>query len=1346
MGKKISKKLFLIIFAFFVTLVFCSAVSAADADVQVNQTVNNSQPNLNDNITLNTTVTNNGPDIATGVQVTNKLPSGLTYKGYTASQGTYDAVTGIWYVGNLNSGQLATLFINATVNQTGTIQTIANKTSENVNDPQLDNNMQEVVLNVPNAVDMSVNQYLWYSSATYYYSNTPVFVVDVRNIGNFDDATNVVVKYIIADGYEYIATNTRGVGTATYDPTTKTITWIIPYMPKGAESTPGGIAFMNVYVRAIDTGVKTTNLTNTAQLVSVDQYDYNNSNNQKSYAITVPTAHDIQVNQNYTTFTDINGDQYIVYYITAVNNGPDDATGVTIKDLLPSGLEWIANTQTSGTTYDKTTGIWYIGNFNYGDAPKTLNITAKILATTGTIKNTAFLTAPLLPNFLDWNYDNNAQTTVLVLSGDYAPKTNITVNQYLWYSSATYYYDNTPVFVVDVRNVGNTAEYDDATNVVVKYIIADGYEYIATNTRGVGTATYDPTTKTITWIIPYMPKGAESTPGGIAFMNVYVRAIDTGVKTTNLTNTAQLVSPVYTVQPSKSYSITVPEAHDIQVNQNVTGSTNYNDIVTITITATNNGPDNATGVSIKDLLPSGLEWIANTQTSGTTYDKTTGIWYIGNFNYGDAPKTLNITARIKSTGTITNTAALTAPLLPNFLDWNYDNNVQTCTIEVPAAAYIGVSQSINNTSPTVNDTIAITVNAHNNGPDLATGINISDILPNGLEFVSCSTNYGSYSNGLWTIKNLLSGEIATLTIIAKAINVGNFTNIANKTFENQFDWNSTNNTASVNLSISGVIPKDIFTDEGEPGGVINDDDGTTSAITLPFPITFYGQTYNTIYINVNGLVSFGVPMPGPYYRDLPDNVPYIAAFWGDLDITNAGSVYYTIEDGKIVITWDHVPGYTQTDKFNTFRIIINSNGTYTFDYDDLQWANDLSNINSKVIINSGSGTNPTKTFWSGAQDLNLIANKEISFDSNGNLLAPYSHIGIDYTVNNSTPNYQDNVVYTITATNNGPTTATNVNIKSLIPSGLIYVSSSSPNYNSNTGIWTIGSLAPGSSIILTITAKVNQTGTITTYANTTKQDQFDPNPYDAKTSTLSVPNAAHLAVTYTVNNSTPNYQGNVVYTITANNNGPNTATGINISSKLPSGLTYVSSSSSNYNSNTGIWSIASLTSGSSVTLTITAKVNQTGTITTYANTTAQNQYDPNGYEKKTLTLTVPKAADIGVTVSASTTRPGWYSTFYIYIDVVNNGPDTSNGVEVTTSLPSGISFESVSSIPTGTSYNSNTGKWTIGTLASGQSMRLALLVERTFWFGSRTVNAQKTAETEYDPVTTNDSGSVVIQN
>ena len=1031
MVEKINGKVIIFIITLVLAILLSGSVSAASADVQVNQTVNNTAPHYGNTIKYTTTVSNNGPDNANGVQITIKTPKGLTYVS-DDSNGAYNPTTGIWNIGTINYGSSPKILnIINKVKTTGIIKNNATKTAQTETDPNLANNAQKNSINIPKAVDISVDQYLWFepSSGSFDASNVPGFVVDVRNIGTLDDATNVIIEYKIADGYRYSASDTRGNGYTTLITNTEgkvtSILWTIPYMPKGTDTTPGGIAFMNVFLKTLTTGSYTTNLTNIATLKSVDQDDIDNTNNETSTGIVVRPSADIQVNQSITGTHNLN--DIVTINITAKNNGPNNSTGVTIKDLLPTGLTWISDN--SQGNYNPTTGIWNIGTLNNG-ITQTLTILAQVKST-NIIKNTAALTAPLLPNFTDWNYNNNAQTIVLT-GTTYTPKTDITVDQYLWAtpSSGSFDASNVPTYVVDVRNEGNTNEYDDATNVIVEYKIADGYQYVGSDTRGNGYTTLITNSNgkvtSILWTIPYMPKGTDTTPGGIAFMNVFLRTIATGVQTPNLTNTATITSPVYTPKPTQTATTTIRPSGDIQINQTITGTHRYNNNITITITAKNNGPNNSTGVTIKDLLPTGLTWISD--NSQGNYNPTTGIWNIGTLNNGTT-QTLTIIAKIIETGTLTNTAALTAPLLPNFTDWNYNNNAQTNSIDIPDAADIGITQTINNTKPKTGDTITITINTTNYGPDLATGINISDILPSGLQYISSNTNYGTYNNNIWTIQNLLNGDTSTLTIIAKAINVGNFTNTAAKTLENEYDWNTQNDNQSINLAISGIINQTTsFTDEGTQGGTLNSDDGTTTKITLPFNITLYGQTYNTIYISVNGAISFNAPITGPYFKSITSisNIAYLAPFWADFDVTYLGNITYTINDNYVNITWDHVPCYTNNTsslKLDTVSLIMTNDGRFAFIYGDMKWKND--SYTSYARINKGDGTT-YKIFYDGSQNLSLIANKTIWFDSNGNTTTP--NIVLTQNASNYNPKRNNIITITVNAINTGQSNASGVQI------------------------------------------------------------------------------------------------------------------------------------------------------------------------------------------------------------------------------------------------------------------------------------------------------------------------------
>jgi len=86
------------------------------ADLSITKTASSYSGNNGDVITFTITVTNHGPSTATGVEVTDVLPSGLDYTSHSASQGTYTQGTGVWAVGSLANGASATLQMTTTVN------------------------------------------------------------------------------------------------------------------------------------------------------------------------------------------------------------------------------------------------------------------------------------------------------------------------------------------------------------------------------------------------------------------------------------------------------------------------------------------------------------------------------------------------------------------------------------------------------------------------------------------------------------------------------------------------------------------------------------------------------------------------------------------------------------------------------------------------------------------------------------------------------------------------------------------------------------------------------------------------------------------------------------------------------------------------------------------------------------------------------------------------------------------------------------------------------------------------------------------------------------------------------
>ncbi len=87
-------------------------------DLSLTKDINDTTPHVGDVITFTITVTNSGPNDATGVQVTDQLPSGYSYVSDDGS-GAFNSTTGVWTIGNLADGASVTLHLRAEVLASG---------------------------------------------------------------------------------------------------------------------------------------------------------------------------------------------------------------------------------------------------------------------------------------------------------------------------------------------------------------------------------------------------------------------------------------------------------------------------------------------------------------------------------------------------------------------------------------------------------------------------------------------------------------------------------------------------------------------------------------------------------------------------------------------------------------------------------------------------------------------------------------------------------------------------------------------------------------------------------------------------------------------------------------------------------------------------------------------------------------------------------------------------------------------------------------------------------------------------------------------------------------------------
>jgi uncharacterized repeat protein (TIGR01451 family) len=232
-----------------------------------------------------------------------------------------------------------------------------------------------------------------------------------------------------------------------------------------------------------------------------------------------------------------------------------------------------------------------------------------------------------------------------------------------------------------------------------------------------------------------------------------------------------------------------------------------------------------------------------------------------------------------------------------------------------------------------------------------------------------------------------------------------------------------------------------------------------------------------------------------------------------------------------------------------------------------------------------------------------------------------------------------------------------------------------------------------------------------------------------------------LVVTKTASNMTPNSGATITFTITAANLGPSPATAVSVSDLLPSGYTFVSSSTATgtYTPGTGVWAVGALASGAAaVSLTITATVNSSGV---YANTAtiSGGQADPISANNSVTVTPVPITdTNLAITKTASSLSPGVGTTITFTLTASNLGSSPSTTVVVNDLLASGYTF--VSAAASTGSYVSGTGVWTIGALANGASATLTITATVNLsgvYANTATISGELT-----DPVPANNTATV----
>jgi len=926
------------------------------------------------------------------------------------------------------------------------------------------------------------------------------------------------------------------------------------------------------------------------------------------------------------------------YNLTVTNNGPDDASNVTLIDTLPADVDWQSATPSQGSCVHSGeplggTVTCTLGTITNG-ANATIDIGVVAPNTTGVINNSATVSADEPDPDTS---DNTAAEDTTVID----PSANLNVTQVEDIDPAGI---NLPfVYTVTVTNPGPA----DATSVTLVDTL-DG---------------------AVTFQAAVPSQGSCAEAGGVVtcdlgnLNNGSIATIDITViapaTPQTVTNTAVVSAAEPDSDPSDNTSVedtgvVDPQPADLELTKiDVPDPVVGGNPLTYTITIDNLGPGPATLVQLTDTLPPSVIFVSATPSQGScsqtggppggTVDCALGTIVSG----AGATVTIVVTAPATA-GTITNIASVSAVQSdPNLA--NNSASVDTA-VTIIGDADLLLSKSDSPDPVLVNQALSYSLIVDNLGPDDATDVILVDTLPAAVTFQSAIASQGSCSEAGGTVTCNLgmidNAADATVNIIVTAPpSAGSITNNA-VVSTSASDSDTANDSASETTTVQNLNVNQLCYLVADAGGGNGGNDLLTQIDTADF---------NALTNETNIGTGTGT-----------NSIEAIA--WN-----SATGVLYGANAGQLGIL------STTTGVFTTLPQIFGTGsgalGNISFtDVDGLAYdaaTNILYGVERQtgtdvlIQINMTTGAHVENAFGAGIDYVPLppISGNNITDD-----IAVDPTTGVMYAAVNSGGS-TDRLITINKAT--GATTDV----------ALITVPDIEGLGTDPTGqLWGTS----GTQGILYELNKVTGVG-----SNGRPIDNgSDYESIDCHAFSPSV--VADLGVAKTVDNAAPAEGGTVTYTVTVTNAGPSTATVVQLSDALPAGVTFVSAipGQGTYNGTTGDWFVGTLGVGSNATLTLQASVDAATAGTTITNTagvTYLSQNDPNAGNGSASVDITPVAANLTVIKSVVTVRdplgatapaalaiPGAVVQYEILI--TNTGNGDASEVIVTDTLNANLTF------------------------------------------------------------------------
>ena len=364
--------------------------------------------------------------------------------------------------------------------------------------------------------------------------------------------------------------------------------------------------------------------------------------------------------------------------------------------------------------------------------------------------------------------------------------------------------------------------------------------------------------------------------------------------------------------------------------------------------------------------------------------------------------------------------------------------------------------------------------------------------------------------------------------------------------------------------------------------------------------------------------------------------------------------------------------------------------------------------------NAGTGTDPNAGAGTGTDPDAGAGIENLGEDPDEGPIVKQAQIQINLAVDSGEAKAGDTLTYTATVKNDGTADAENVKVSFTLPGELQIVETS---YGGLQAESTLAQLQQGEEATVWLKAMVLESAvhgtklTVTASADGTVSNAQE-------TAVLEHP---QLTLACIAGSNTATEGETLQYTVTLANTGKGPAADVAVAITLPQGVENATPTAPDGTSYAGgIWTVPALAVGESLSLVLQATVK--GGMADGTDLTAQAQVT--GVSRRladdsvaTEMLAAPIAASAPVTLSAPTlaiglavdkTSAATGSVVNYIVTVSNKGSAAADKVGVTVSLPAANLQLGTVTPREGTSWDGNTGKWTIPSLAPGTESTLKL--------------------------------------